>query len=168
MGCDIHPVLERRWKNEKTGETKWVGVHAYPYARIQSVWHKGKKLDVNHYHMPGPQRRNYDLFAKLAGVRGEGPEPRGLPYDVSDLARMEIGDEDGDLHSHSWATAREYVAAALAVDAEHDEGLRKAMLTQNSEEPRIKNPYLHYMEIAIYEDEGNSPDDYRIVFAFDN
>lgn len=163
MGCDIHPVLEKKWTNPNTGETNWVGVHAYPYTTIKEVWIGDKPTVVNHFHVPAPQGRNYRLFAKLAGVRGDGPDPRGLPEDASDLALMSIGNTEGDLHSHSWATAREWVQACLAIEPDPE----KLFLSPDSDDPRVAKPYEHYLELEIYEDE-ESPDDYRIVFAFDN
>ena len=173
MGCDIHPVLEKRWTDPETGITKWVGQHAYPYVQIKEVWQGGKVVATNYWHAPRPQERHYALFAKLAGVRGEGPEPRGYPEDVSDLALMRLGriDDDTDLHSHSWVTAREWVQACLSVEDDPE----KLFLDPNAKDndPRVKDPYKHYLDIEIdtWEHDGqpvDSPDNYRIVFAFDN
>jgi hypothetical protein len=171
LGCDIHPVLEKRWTNPETGETKWVGQHAYPYVTIPAIWKDGKVIQTNYWHSPRPQQRHYGLFAKLAGVRGDGPEPRGYPDDVSDLTLMELGSVGGnaDLHSHSWASAREWVQACLAIEDDP----AKLFLAPDSDDPRVKDPYKHYLELDIDEtDYGDgpqdSPDNYRIVFAFDN
>lgn len=54
--------------------------------------------------------RNYKVFAKMAGVRGnETPiaPPRGLPIDVTTLTKFcaEYDGEDG--HAHSWLGAKE-------------------------------------------------------------
>lgn len=173
MGCDIHPVLEKKWTNPKTGETKWVGRHAFSHVQIAQVWDGGRVVVQNYWRLPRPQERNYALFAKLAGVRGDGPDPRGYPDDVSDLARMELGateDADSDLHSHSWATAREWVAACLSLEDDPE----KLFLLPDPEDPRVKDPFKHYLEIDIETWKGDdgepvdSPDNYRIVFAFDN
>lgn len=157
MGCDIHPVLEKKW------DGRWVGLHAYPYCTIKEVWDKGEVVAKNVWHSPRPQHRNYRLFAALAGVRGDGPVARGLPNDASDLALMHL-DDHSDLHSHSWVTAREWVAACLSIEGDPE----KLFLAPNEEDPRVKNPYQHYLEIEIDEEGGESPDNYRIVFAFDN
>jgi hypothetical protein len=171
MGCDIHPVLEKRWTDPETGITKWVGQHAFPYVTIKEVWSGGKAVATNVWHSPRAQQRHYALFSKLAGVRGEGPAPRGYPDDVSDLTLMELGYEgaDGNLHSHSWASAREWVAACLSLEEDPE----KLFLVPDSDDPRVKDPYKHYLEIDIHQDDYgdgpvDSPDNYRIVFAFDN
>ncbi|WP_454627697.1 hypothetical protein [Bradyrhizobium cenepequi] len=171
MGCDIHPVLEKKWTHPKTGETKWVGQHAFPYVTIKEVWKDGAVVATNVWHSPRAQSRDYGLFAKLAGVRGDGPDPRGYPEDVSDLTLMELGAVGGnaDLHSHSWASAREWVTACISLE----EDLPELVLTDN-EDPRVKDPYKHYLELDIetYEDDDglpmDCPDNYRVVFAFDN
>lgn len=169
MGCDIRPVLERRWANPKTGETKWVGLHDYPYTNIPEVWQGGQVVAKNVFHIPWPQQRNYGLFARLAGVRGDGPEPKGLPEDASDLTLLAIGDTNGDLHSHSWASATEYIEASIATYAENDAALRAALLTQDKEHPILKDPFQYFMGLDLYPDEdGPQPDDFRICFAFDN
>lgn len=137
MGCDIHLVLEKKWTDHK-GRTKWVGI---PMERC-------------------PRTRNYHRFGLLAGVRGDGPDARGLPDDASDLARMEIERWDGDGHSHSWCPLREFVQACLA--SEHDP---EKML--DAEDPRTKDPFCHYFGLEFFwGDDG--PDNYRVVFWFDN
>jgi len=52
--------------------------------------------------------RNYSLFAALAGVRGAGPSPRGLPDDVSNIVKDASDTWDCDGHSHSWITVDEF------------------------------------------------------------
>lgn len=135
MGCDIHLVLEKKFREQ------WVGV---PMERC-------------------PCTRNYKRFGLLAGVRDEGPDPRGIPEDASALARMEIEDWGVDGHSHSWCTLQEYVQACLA--SEHDP---EKMLDPNDE--RVKNPYYHYFGLYVLKLDGYSEqiDDYRVVFWFDN
>lgn len=87
MGCDIHLVLER--KHPTYG---WVGTDSF------QIHHA---IDGK-YCFPAALERNYRLFAALAGVRGDGPEPRGVPEDASALTRMLVDDWSGDGHSHSW------------------------------------------------------------------
>jgi hypothetical protein len=89
MGCDIHMILERKWRD------KWVGIHEVDSAA---------------------RERNYDLFGRLAGVRRgdeDSPDPRGVPDDASDLSKMEIEGWGHGAHSHSWATLDEFLTAYI-------------------------------------------------------
>lgn len=165
MGCDIHPILERRWKDERTGKTKWVGIKEYGYT-YADVWIGGKEIAKNYLVRDRAKERNYELFAKLAGVRGEGPDPRGMPDDISDMGRMLMDQWGGDGHSHSWCTAEEWCKAAL--ESEHDQA--NMHLGDRDNDPRIRDPYGYYLGIEIYDPEEAGPQagDYRIVFCFDN
>jgi hypothetical protein len=77
MGCDIHLFVEAKNKDDK-----WVMVD---------------NPTVN---------RNYDLFEKMAGVRGESynalVQPRGLPDNVSEGTRLhrDYWGEDGHTESY--------------------------------------------------------------------
>ena len=56
--------------------------------------------------------RDYELFAKMAGVRNNGEietiaQPKGLPNDISYIVRHASADWDGDAHSHSWLDSDE-------------------------------------------------------------
>ena len=75
MGCDIHGWIEKKVYD------KWVAVGEF----------RGCGLE-----------RNYERFAQLAGVRGEGPDPKGVPEDVSDTAKFHIDEWGVDGHSHSY------------------------------------------------------------------
>lgn len=82
MGCDIHAHLE---------------------VKIEGIWH--------HYSTPNI-RRNYNLFAKMAGVRNytEGPDaivpisnPKGLPEQMSFITWFDYKMRwESDGHSMSW------------------------------------------------------------------
>lgn len=133
MGCDIHLVLEKKWQGQ------WVGV---PMKRC-------------------PRTRNYKLFGLLAGVRGDGPDPRGVPEDASPLARMEIERWDCDGHSHSWRSLQGYVRACLAGEYDPEQ-----MLDPN--DPRTQDPYYHYFGLEVADGYDGHIDDYRVVFWFDN
>lgn len=82
MGCDIHMHSE---------------------IKIDGEWHHYSEMEGF---------RNYDIFNKMAGVRGFGSpdkpisEPRGLPEDVSPATRLSSV-WDGDVHSHSWLSLKE-------------------------------------------------------------
>lgn len=81
MGCDIHMHAEIKVKG------KWL-----------------------HYDQPDCDR-NYQLFEKMAGVRGEDSEaispPRGIPEDVAETTRFVCEEYGSDGHSHSWLGATE-------------------------------------------------------------
>jgi hypothetical protein len=151
MGCDIHIVLEKKF-----GE-KWIGMRELS-ARSEF------KLNAETCEFEGPiyggyraRDRNYELFAALAGVRGEGPKPKGLPSDVSDLSRAILADYDG-LHSHSYCSISEYIEKLLLSDYEP----AKIFLTVNH--PAVARPYEFYFSMYPPEED----EEYRVVFAFDN
>lgn len=134
MGCDIHLVLETKWRGQ------WVGV---PMQRC-------------------PNTRNYKRFGLLAGVRGPGPDPRGVPDDASAYAQMEIAHWDCDGHSHSWCTLKEFVEACLASEPDPEKML-------DPDDPRTQDPYYHYFGLEVLDDGVDGAiDDYRVVFWFDN
>jgi hypothetical protein len=123
MGCDIHTVLERKING------KWVAVAIEESAS---------------------RDRNYDRFAMLAGVRGEGPEPRGMPEDASDSAAALAADWGGDGHSHSWLPIEE--ACDIYLESERDPS-------------EIVTKYA--ME-SFFNLSPESTDEHRLVFWFDN
>lgn len=126
MGCDIHLYVE--------------------------IKHNGKWVMVNEIDGPG-RDRNYRRFAALAGVRGEGPAPRGLPEDASESVRFHAEDCGEDGHSHSWLPMSEAIPIFAAT--EH--------LGTKDAEAAARWPAYHYFRI-----EDDKVDDFRIVFWFDN
>src|ERR1043165_3039366 len=118
MGCDIHMVVE-----VKHGE-KWVGLHAFPYLHAE-CYARGKQLfdaqgaevtvieGMTHHIV---RSRNYEFFAALAGVRGDGPKAKGTPKDASDLARMEIEAWGEDGHSHSYCSLKKFIEAGIKTE----------------------------------------------------
>ena len=119
MGCDIHVIVERRWRG------RWVGVVRNPM---------------------GATGRDYDRFAALAGVRGEGPPPRGWPDDASDFALIEGEKWESELHHRSWLPMGEALKAWGAGDSPHDAD-------------RVFDIWPHGLHWV---------DDYRVLFGFDN
>ena len=124
MGCDIHIALE-----QKVGD-KWVMVN---------------RLSGH------AKERHYKRFAALAGVRGDGPEPKGIPADVSDSTKLFIDEWGADGHSHSWDTLP---------DAQ-----RIYSTVFYADETPPKFPAYHYFD--MYSDEPDLTK-YRIVYFFDN
>ena len=144
MGCDIHGHIEIKFKGK---------------------WYHWGQLNI---------RRDYALFAKMAGVRnwwdsGVDPiaKPKGFPKNSTDSTKLDRKYWGSDGHSDSWLSAKE-----MAVLSEWRVALAKE-----------RNP----KEIYYFEDEfcyvfGNSwdgfskyPDDRpeglqdaRCIFWFDN
>lgn len=80
MGCDIHLHTE---------------------VKINGVWH--------HYGAPSIDR-SYQLFGKMAGVRGDTEPvspPKGLPPDMSPVTAFAYVQWDADAHTASWLNAEE-------------------------------------------------------------
>jgi len=108
MGCDIHLYVEVY----KDGN--WISADEWEEVK----WNGHKFMDIP-YGKAYYDDRNYNLFAILADVRnGYGfagvktgfgfkpiDDPRGLPFDVSEILAKE-GD-NVDYHSHSWFTVQE-------------------------------------------------------------
>ena len=90
MGCDIHGWVEYRFEYGDGKVSQWhTGIHA------------GNILD-----------RNYEMFAKIFGVRGENDEEgefgcRGLPRKLSWRVDEEYKKGAADYHSETHCTAKE-------------------------------------------------------------
>ena len=128
MGCDIHVFLEKKVNNN------WLFI-------------------TNFKRNQATEGRNYERFAALAGVRGEGPAARGLPVNVSESVKYLT---DGlDYHSHSWLNLK--IAAAIFLATAHEE------LTEYKQ----KHPEDHFFGVDIGPAYGDAAD-YRVIFCFDN
>lgn len=84
MGCDIHVHIEVKM------EGKW-----------------------RHYSAPNV-RRNYNLFALMAGVRNYEnitpvSEPKGLPEDITYITRKHYEDYESFAHDESWLGVEELI-----------------------------------------------------------
>ena len=104
MGCDIHYVVE-----EPMEDSGWIGIMSTeaPFAPPFEI---RRKIPLWQF-----SDRDYAFFARLAGVRGEGPEPLGLPSDASQMTRH-YADSDADYwHSHSHCSLREFAALKALV-----------------------------------------------------
>jgi hypothetical protein len=141
MGCDIHMVLER-----KHG-LKWIAVDTFK--SHEASYSKG-------YTSPSATSRNYARFAALANVRGDGPEPRGIPADISDTTAMLLEDWEGDAHSMSWLPLGE--AAKIFIATEY---------SSKPEDFAAKYPQSHFFGVDE-SDDRNKRVKYRLIFWFDN
>jgi hypothetical protein len=115
MGADIHMMME-----VKTDEYGWVGVHEFPSVKIDYSEKTTAAAKAGDLYLPSSAwwhvtNRNYRLFGALAGVRHDGPAPKGLPEDMSPLAKMFVESMGGDGHSHTWYMLDE----ALPIFAAH-------------------------------------------------
>lgn len=144
MGCDIHLVLERKVKG------KWLGVN--PFKGHHRAWTQNKG-DMD-WSSPAATTRNYARFARLAGVRGDGPNPLGVPDDASELTKYLVHEWGGDGHSHSWIDLKE----ACVIWAETRNGGRE------DDHPE-KCPASYFFEV---DGDPEEYEDYRLVFWFDN
>lgn len=144
MGCDIHIAVEQ--KTEKG----WVCINT-----------------MNHYHRlvknagdwdwlsPVARTRNYERFAALAGVRGDGPEPKGAPDDVSETTAFLINEHGSDGHSHSWLELSDALKVFMETEGRKFDDKSSA----------ASCPCRYYFGVNEYR---LSKDDFRIVFWFDN
>lgn len=104
--------------------------------------------------------RNYALFADLAGIRGYGPDPKGIPDGISSIVAKVISQWKGDGHSHSFMSLGE---------------LKKLMKKRGYD---VKNNKMFTSCQAISKElsqidkillDGNkSIVEHRVVFFFDN
>ncbi len=141
MGCDIHAHVE---------------------VRIKGEWHHYSDVDID---------RNYALFEKMAGVRGDDSNaislPRGLPADLSAVTRISYESWRGDAHSMSWLNSKE-----MGAIEEWTCERRKRWEADNPGQYDSSRPIFGYI-FGDRADEwpdvgGFSKSDLRVVFWFDN
>jgi len=136
MGCDVH-------------------IHAE--IKVQGRWH--------HYDQPRANR-NYLLFEKMAGVRGDESNaiapPRGLPEDATFTTRFDCEHWGSDGHSHSWLSAKEIAELRDWWDKQGYEWGRGDTWDQWL----FGNHYSGFMRYPNDRPEG--VEDVRLVFWFDN
>lgn len=170
MGCDVHMILEKFDKPRNV----WVGLHAYDSIYDKSVDQMPRTPRRDWPWMWAlAQRRNYRFFGEICdGVRGQasslGYARRGVPDDISDLARMHIEKWGQDGHSHSWLYLHEFLAAWGRTHCSQEEQDKEALKNLQGE-----IAYASYTPVAtmVLDEEVVTPEtacDYRIVFFFDN
>lgn len=150
MGCDIHMTLER-----KIGDT-W-----------HCIWDGDVRPRVhanNEWESPVVLGRNYRFFGRLAGVRDEGPDPKGVPDDVSFVTQFMLDSWEQDAHSHSWDMLEDFCRKHRAESTEEEAvGLVKDRLLGTDSEASKHAEWL----FGLYFDEV-SMNEYRVVYWFDN
>lgn len=167
MGCDIHMVIEKQIKTPKHGEV-WVTVNTldalFPDGLVAETKHDTPY--GNYYRI---ECRNYEFFADIACVRGEGEyQERGLPKDLSPLAESIVQSWGIDGHSHSYLYADEMIPLYIKHCLTDDEK-SKLITDRINGLSSIQTFHLimerHFNVTTIEED---NPQDYRFVFFFDN
>ena len=147
MGCDIHIAVER-----KIADGFWTPVRFMSPIKV----HLSPENKIG-YAKAQVCSRNYEFFAAIAGVRGDGPEARGYPEDVSPSTRFYL-ESVGD-HTPSWLPIKDFLAAFMATR------WVSPIEKENAGNGEIKYPASEF----FYLDEADeTPDDYRVVFNFDS
>jgi hypothetical protein len=151
MGCDIHLILEAEQRPDH-----WVGVTVFNHISTKCFDLYDMEKPKSHYFFWLVTGRNYELFGKLAGVRSnQGPPPRGLPRNISELARLKINHWGADGHSHSWGLLSEIGGLFLA-----------------AYNPRqILEAERHQAVAELFNIDLSNDDElnrYRLVYFFDN
>ena len=183
MGTDIHCVLERY--NKEADE--WENLRLY------------KKVDGTHYDAQEEDfepvdiydKRDYQLFGILAGVRGSSGSfvvQRGLPDNLSDFTKEYWGDGD-DWHTPTWYDYCELSAYSYMLeqsikrDEEKVEFIKSILLEDDERLELIVDDYEETKELSesvqsfmrdidyvldAYEVYKPKPNDVRVILWFDN
>lgn len=131
MGCDIHAHFEIKVDGE------WL-----------------------HYSQPHIHR-NYELFGKMAGVRGD-EQPvslaKGLPKDMSKTTILESIWLGADGHSHSWLNSKEIAEVIKFHESQTDPSIAYKVSHEHGWDSfeKYRDDYPEEIE------------DIRLVFWFDN
>ncbi len=106
-------------------------------------------------------RRDYKFFARLAGVRGDGPEPNGVPPDASAMSQRCVLRWGSDNHSHGHMTLREFVKRKIVSDDSLAEAAKCKL--------QGGDPIAKYLGDYVDDDYDITLDDNtRVIFWFDN
>lgn len=166
MGADIHIYAERRLK-----DGSWSYLRGYDAHNRRTYDDKPEKQSYGNLLFSRARSRDYGFFADLAGVRGPGPAPKGLPDDVSPLVAEESELYGGDGHSHSWYSAKEFVPIFMKHHLTNEE--RAEIVTHKLEGSgtslthHVLNWYLG-IDVPYGKDDKPDPSAIRFVFWFDN
>jgi hypothetical protein len=123
MGCDIHTYMEY-----KVGNEKWKAIDRH----VKTVNHECGGCSACKANKPEHCKepyfhynelicyRDYEVFARLAGVRGESKRsPRGMPKLVSDTIREACNEYGLDGHSHSYLSLSEFKKEIYYLASKH-------------------------------------------------
>ncbi len=170
VGADIHFVIESRDPNDDLG---WVGIYwsdasfapaSYSYNPVRAPDETDSDfyfhVDSNVHPFGRLRRRDYGFFSRLAGVRGEGPEPNGVPDDASVMASRCINRWGGDAHSHGHMSLRDFIQRKIVGDDTLAEAAKTKLAGRDPIEEFLAEHY-----------DGNDitlDDNTRVVYWFDN
>ena len=172
MGADIHFTIEHRDPSDGLG---WVGVFYSGASYSPDMYNKSYLHDTKiaagseeYYHrlnygvhpIGRLGRRDYDFFARLAGVRGDGPEPNGVPSDASALTQRCVMRWEGDGHSHVHMTLREFVKRKIITDVTIADAAKSKL--------QGGDPIAEYLGDCIDDDGITLDDNTRVIAWFDN
>lgn len=172
MGADIHFTIEHRDPHDGLG---WVGVfwsgalhspsryntsYAYDQNANITLEEKLRRMDRGVHPFGRLGRRDYAFFARLAGVRGDGPEPNGVPPDASALTQRCISRWGGDGHSHVHMTLREFVKRKIISDETIADAAKSKL--------QGGDPIAEYLRDCIDDDDITLDDNTRVIAWFDN
>ena len=173
MGADIHFTIEHRDPHDGLGWTGvfWSDASYSPSRYNQDCLHDSnantnleemyRRMDHGVHPFGRLSRRDYDFFARLAGVRGDGPEPNGMPSDASVMSQRCVLRWEGDGHSHGHMTLREFVKRKVI----SGETLAKAAKSKL----QGGDPIAEYLGDCVDDANGITLDENtRVVYWFDN
>ncbi len=132
---------------------------------------RGKWLHYNHPRVD----RDYELFEKMAGVRGHAKNaialPKGLPDDATETTLFDREEDDGDAHSTSWLSSKEF--SDVIVDLHAKRALRSLHHGQrygglDADFGWLFGGSFTYFVAGGIGDYPEQLEDYRVVFWFDN
>jgi hypothetical protein len=169
MGADIHMFIEKRLPSGN-----WVCVRNLN----EPIRSEGLRLMYENRGVSNEKfdaywnlrSRNYELFAALAGVRGDGPEPKDLPQDVSEYVQTEYAGWGMDAHSASWYSADEFVQIydRIGVQVDEEKPLSPYVAVRIELGAEVATANFLHDKASVHVDEDDSVDLYRFVFWFDN
>lgn len=148
MGCDIHFIIEEKTRDD----LGWIGIWNSDY-----IWFglDVEKLRIEEQSLHCLQDRHYTFFALLAGVRGIGPDPNGLPADMSSMGqRWNI--ENDDCHSRCHMSLKMFIMNKITA-------LAQDIIGCDEEEGALQS-YLKY----IIENEEEEKRFRRVLISFDS
>ena len=165
MGADIHTYIERKMPSGDWAYMNNLSCVVYSKA----LW-GGRDMPQFGHAFYVVNSRNYELFARLASVRGDGREARGLPDDVSEMVQMYADAWEGDGHSHSWLSASDFADDYYGIHVlEEDE----PMLEYHQNTLQVDKNYavLQFLQEMCGVSgigEQTQANEFRFVFWFDN
>ena len=165
MGCDIHFVVEVRRPGGEYGEVeqRWLVCHDSSTSGRHHFGEWGNSdetRDIRHVTFDQFEHRNYAFFAALAGVRGDGPAPIGLPPDATGNSLYRLDKDDG-IHSQSWLSLEKFTQAYL-------KGYRPEEAMKTLVKDQLKDLILDTLKVDPKRRQYFPLGDYRVVFGFDN